>query len=441
MDDRDLSAAEAAYESGDWETAAAGFLAAAEGEEHAGAALHQAGNALMRLRRSEQAAAAYRRASEDDSYERHAAVMSNLGTALSAIGAHEDAIAAFDAALADERYATPYKAMLGRAASLYAMGRYEDAASQYRTAAWADGNPDPGKALNNLGLSFMAMGKPQEAVDAFKAALGLEGYGGKGKASVNLALAYEAIGFHEEAVRAFESARDTYGVDLSGSVLLAYQRSKDASVEDVPEDETASEALAAPIEPGSPETVEGWETADLSTAAFPAAAFELPDAEDEAAARFFNMTEDEMKQADRAARKAERKAKRTPKAIAVRIISTVLVVGVVVGGVLAGLYAGYGYPTQEQTVHGLIDSYRAGQPYTGYWVAVPPANISQEMRALPAKFASYTITGIDRGARTSTAVVSVTLDAGTKLDYDVVLTREGVGWKVSAVKNRWSSTQ
>jgi hypothetical protein len=165
----------------------------------------------------------------------------------------------------------------------------------------------------------------------------------------------------------------------------------------------------------------------------------LPDAHGEATQAFFDRSETEMLEADRAVRKAARSARLTPRAIALRAGIALLAV-LAVAGVLGGLlYAGYGYPTQEQTVSSLLDAYRSGASYTDYWVAVPQTNVKQEMDQLPATFASYRISGVDRSALKSTARVIVRFDTGAELAYDVNLTREGVGWKVNGVKNVWSS--
>jgi tetratricopeptide (TPR) repeat protein len=437
VDERHLSAGEAAYAAEDWHRAAVEYMAAVHGDdaEGSGAALHQAGNALMKLRRYADAVTVYGRAACDATYDRRGAVQANLGTALAALGRHEEAIGAYDEALADETYPTPHKALLGRAGALYALGRFEDAAAGYRQAAWADGNPDPGRALNNLGLAFMALGKPEDAVEAFRGALAVESYAAKGKATANLALSYSEMGFFEEAVREFEAARDEYGHILEGSTLEAYEAAlKRARPEGAGPEGPPAEDLER-------ETVEGWETGELlPSEERESEAPTLPDAEDEATARFFNMTEDDMREADRAVRKAERSAKRTPKAIVLRVGAIVLAVVLLAGAVGGALYLGYGYPTQEQTVSGLLGAYRTGQPYTDFWVAVPQTDVKQAMRALPAKFVSFSIQGVDRASTRSTVLVVIKLDSGSDLSYDIQLAREGVGWKVIGVNNRFNST-
>jgi Tfp pilus assembly protein PilF len=404
--------------------------------EGSGRAYHAAGNSLMKIKRYGDASTVYGHAVRDTDYEKRGTVFANLGAALAAAGRREDAVSAYDAALADPGYQTPYKAMLGKAGALYDLGRYEEAAGAYREAAWADGNTDQGKALNNLGLCFMALGKPEEAVEPYRAALGVAGYAAKGKAASNLGLAYALMGFHEEAVREFEAARDTHGHPLSGAALAAYEASVAALRPDDGRggrDATADAGrLADAASTTLPDGVSPWGEEDD--------AGEEPSEAVDDESRFFTMTEAEMRTEDMAARKAERVASRTPRAIAMRVGIVVGVILLIVGGISALVYFGFGFPTQESTVAAMLDAYRGGKPYAEFWVAVPQTDLKQEMRQLPAKFTSYQVGGVDRAALKSTARVVITLDTGSTLTYDVLLVREGVGWKVNGIKNTWDST-
>ncbi len=435
MDEQRFQVAERLYANGDYKTAAREYLAAAQGTdpEGTGRAYHMAGNALMKLHRYADAATVYGHAAKDPGYEKSGSVHANLGTALAADGRAGEAVEAFDVALEDPGYETAWKALQGKAGALYKSGRLEEAAATYREAAWADGNPDPGRSLNNLGLCFMALSRPEEAVEAYKAALGVEGYEGKGKASANLGLAYNVMGFADEAARAFETARDMYGHELSGAALAAY-----------------GSITAAPAGAGAAsETMEGWETGEMPAVVGDDTRWGEQDADSaETAAtfdedsRFFTMTEDEMRVADREARNAARRARLDTRAPWVRVAGTA--VGVLVAAsVLAGLwYAGIGYPTQSATVAGMIDTYRAGRAVESYWVAVPSADVKEEMRHLPAQFASYRIAGVRMGPSSSVVRVSVAIGSRSDaLSYDVLLVREGVGWKVNGIRNAWSSTK
>lgn len=433
MDEARLAAGKAAFVAGDWKTAARDYLAAVHGLEPPGTgrAYHQAGNALMKLGRYEDAATVYGHSIRDVDYDRRAVVFANLGAALAAAGRLEDAVPAYEAALADPSYPSPYKAMQGKASALYDLGRYEDAALAYRQAAWADGNPDPGKALNNLGLCFMALGKPEEAVEPYRAALGTEGYASKGKAAANLGLAYAQMGFHDEAVSEFEAARDIYAHPLNGAALAAYE----ASLAALRPRDRKDDAPASGAQEAQAEVVErpagDWGEQD-HTGEEPA---ETVDDD----TKFFTITEEEMRAAERDARRAERGAKRTRGSVLARVGIVVAALLVVGGGIAALVYFGFGFPTQEQTVGSMLDAYRNGKAYADYWVAVPQTDVKQEMRQLPARFVSFRVDGVDRSALKSTARVTIKLSSGSNLAYDVLLVREGVGWKVNGIRNAWTS--
>ncbi|TLM89358.1 MAG: tetratricopeptide repeat protein, partial [Actinobacteria bacterium] len=249
MDQNKFAEAQAAYDAGDYRTAAKAFLASAgKGAAGNGSAFHMAGNSLMRLRRYQDAVTVYGHALRDDTYDRRGAVQANLGAAYAALGEYADAATAYERAIGEPGYSAHYKAYQGAAAALMERGKVEEAAVAYRKAAIDPGNPDPGKALVNLGLCFMALGRPGDAAEAYKAALGFDQYQGRGKALSNLGLAYTQMGEYGEAVKAFEKATQLHDHALSPSAVIAY--------------ETARAQLEPPRE-----TVDGWETGDMGAAA------------------------------------------------------------------------------------------------------------------------------------------------------------------------------
>lgn len=436
MDEQRFQQAEGAYATGDYKAAAREYLAAVHGSppEGSGTAYHMAGNALMKLHRYSDAATVYGHAVKDGGYDKRGIVYANLGTALAAAGRPDDAVSAFDAALVDPFYSTAWKALQGKAGALYKANRFEEAATAYREASWADGNPDPGKALNNLGLCFMALERPEDAIEAYRAALAVEGYAGKGKAAANLGLALGVMGFARPAVAAFEDARDTYGHELTGASLTAYEALK-RSVPPEPIGEQVEGWATGEMQPVFAEGEHGWGEQDIE------ADDSVTDADAEGEDQFFTRTEEEMVAVDREARKAERTVRREGRSpwLTFGVIS--LAVVVLVGLFLGLWYGGVGYPTQASAVSGMIDAYSKGGSVEAYWVAVPSTDIKQEMRHLPAEFSSYQITGVRRGPTSSVVRVSVKLsDQAAPLAYDILLVREGVGWKVDGIRNAWSST-
>jgi len=407
-----------AYKTGDYRVAAREFLGATTGNGD-GAAYHQAGNALMRLKRYDDAVAVYTKALNDPSYDRRSTVQANLGTALVAARKHEDAVKVYRAALDDPGYETRYKALQGLAGALFEIGAIDKAAEAYRQAALDDMNPDPGKALNNLGLAYMKLGKPQDAVEAYRAAVDMDHYAGRGKASANLGMAYVALGMHGKAVRAFERARDEFGYELPEAAIAAFDASKSAM--DVPE------------------IVEGWRTGelpplDVARKVHSSEEFEEPDSE------FFTRTDSDMKVADKAARKQERVEKRESRNMWLNVAVWVVVVLVLAGGLAFAWLSGFGYPTQQMTVAELLDAHGRGEAVAEFWVAVPTADVEKEMGNLPVDFTGYEIGAIERSAKTSQVEVTVMLETGTPLVYQVLMVREGVGWKVNGITNDWRST-
>lgn len=423
MEQSRLNAAETAYAAGDWTAAAREYLAAAAGEiEGSGYAFHRAGNALVKLKRFEDAASVYERALRDSSYRERATVAANLGTAKAALGAHDDAASAFQRALELPEYTARYKALQGLGGAYYEMGRIEDAAEAYRQAALDSANPDPGKALNNLGLCFMALDRASDAVEAYRAAVDLESYKGRGRAAANLGMAYVSLGMHDKAVASFERARDEFGYPLSPQVESAYR---------------ASLAALGPRQ----ERVDGWSTGELAPVPAPVTRppLEFVDEGDEEITRFFSVTDEEMKQVDRDARRRERSERQPKRPLWMSVLIWAAIVVAVAGGVVAAYMYGLGYPTQQMTVSGVMEAYADGDDVGSYWVAVPATDVDKAMSSLPPEWTSYTIGEVKRSARTSTVEVTVTLERGGVVTYEFSLAREGVGWKVNGLSTSFSS--
>ncbi len=464
MDQAKFQEAQSAYDAGDYRAAARGFLAAAgKGPAGNGAAYHMAGNALMRLRRYQDAITVYGHALRDDTYDRRGALHGNLGTAYACLGEYTEAERAFRLALEEPDYATPWKAWQGIGSALMERGRVEEAASAYRTAAVDTDNPEPAKALVNLGLCFMALARPADAAEAYKAALGFDEYEGRGKALANLGIAYTQMGEYEQAVRAFERATELHGHVLSDAARQAYD---------------VALAQTRPVR----ETVEGWQTGDLvavgpegisaagwTTGELDALGRDTPTAspsvygrgemrvdvtgpssaagsmeegsfaDEDSVSEFFAMTEAEMKRRDREARRARRRSKGVAGLLR-RFGGVGAAVVVLCAGLAAAYWLGYGWPTQESSVLGLLDTYRQGGDVQVFWVAVTEKDIAKEMAKVPPDVKDFAIDSVERGRRTSTALVTVTPEKGAPLHYRVTLSREGVGWRVDGIDNDWRST-
>lgn len=544
VDQSRFQEAQQAYEAGEFRVAAKGFLASAtRGPDGNGAAYHMAGNALMRLRRYQDAVTVYGHALRDSIYDRRGAVWANLGAAYVEIGDYTEAAKAYEEAIEEPDYATPFKAYQGMAGALLERGRVEEAAVSYRKAALDPGNPDPGKALVNLGLCFMALGRAEDAIEAYQAALGFDQYEGRGKALANLGQAHVALGQYAEAVRAFEKSTQMHGHKLSPAASAAYatalqqlhpegmqtaeQSTRPVIADDatiaqffgeepaqpasipqvgtdvepreaavavataapadvaaaVPDAAASARAATAPVSdvatptpavtapvsdvsapapaatvpvsdvpapvasaaipaqvtgPAAPEMVTGQFTQPLAPFDHAVAETELGIGDEKAVADFFSVSEEELKARGREASRAERHAK-GPHAIWRTVAVVAVAIVVALAGLIGAYEMGYGWPTQNQSVTGMMNAYRAGTPTDGYWVAAPAKDIKKEMAKIP-PVKSFTIGTAVQHATVSKVPITVTPQTGAALHYTVTLSREGVGWKVSAVDNDWSAT-
>lgn len=422
MDDTRLAAGEKAYAAAEWTAAAREFLGAAGGEiRGSGYAFHRAGNALMKLKRIDDACAVYERALADPDYGDRAAVARNLGTARMSLGKPQEAALAFRRALEEADEDSRHKALQGLGGALYEMGEIEEAAEMYRRAAIEFRNPDPGKALNNLGLCQMALERPEDAVQSYQAAVDLHDYQGRGRAAANLGMAYASLGMHERAVAAFERARQEFGHVFSPAVDAAYR---------------ASVVAAAPLE-----RVDGWSTGQMPVAGEHTSPIAFDDVASDAVTGFFARTDEDMRAADREARRSDRSARREAKPLWVSLLVWGAV-AVLVAGVLIGAYVmGYGYPTQQMSVNGVLGAYSAGEDVGSYWVAVPALDVDKAMSGLPPEWQSYTIGAVEQSARASTVEVTIVHEQGGEIAYRFSLAREGVGWKINGVTTAFNSLE
>jgi tetratricopeptide (TPR) repeat protein len=463
VDQTRFQEAQHAYDAADYRSAAKLFLAAAGGgADGNGAAYHMAGNALIRLRRYQDAITVYGHALRDSIYDKRGAVLANLGASYTALADYAEAVKAYEGALEEPDYATPYKAYQGMANALMERGRVEEAAISYRKAALDPGNPDPGKALVNLGLCFMALGRPADAVEAYQAALGFDDYSGRGKALANLGQAYVALGEYDEAVKSFEKATQLHSHQLSAPAAAAYatalaQARPERQVVDgwqtgeiphvaLPDDGSSAlwatdEFAPATQEPSAPVL---FDQADPEVSGLPpeadAAADELGFGDEAAVADFFTVTEEQLKERDRETRRQGRASAPSRKGGGARAAIVVVVLVVLVAALLGGAYAlGLGWPTQQQTTTGLLTAHQTGGSVNGFWVAVPQKDVAKEMAKIP-PLKSFAINGVDMHPQSSTVAVTVAPKNGAPLNYSITMSREGVGWKVTGVENDWSST-
>jgi tetratricopeptide (TPR) repeat protein len=440
-----------AYHSGDYAQALRGFYQCLK-EDYprfqpgdAGLVYHRLGNSLLKLRNLNEAVTAYQKAIEDSAYTDRSGVCVNLGTSLNGLGRHEEAIPYFETALADPAYSTPYRAQMGLGAVYSKLGKYVEAGTAFRDAALDESNPDPVKALMNLGSTFMALDRPTDAVEAYLAALDFRATD-KTLAKVydRLGQAYVAAQSYDEAIVAFEEALGVDGHELN----LKSQNDYDEALrlrkrQGEPGSQTDAYALHTADYSGF-DYLEGQEPAydELAGVSGHYGGGNVPIAENTG---FFTATDDDLIAHSKRQMRAERKLHhRGLKAFLAILIILILLLG----SAVFAYTQGFGWPTQQSVIEDFFTAHAAGEDTSEYWIdsELYATDINRILDGV-AKSDSVTIDSIgpvEEGGSmmaSTRAVVTVHLPAGGTMHYEVLLTRDLIGWKINNINMIFASQE
>ena len=450
--------AKIAYDSGDYAQALRGFYACLKEDSDsfepgdAGLVYHRLGNCLIKLRSFNEAAATYSKALEDPDYADKAAVQANLGMALVGLGKHEEAIKSFKAALDDPNYEAPYRAQMGLGGAYMKLGMIVDAGTAYRNAALDETNPNPVKALISLGVCFMALDRPRDAIDAYLAALDFKATGTTlNKTYANLGQAYVAMGRYQEALNVFQDALRDDSYTLSAAAQADYRMAEkmlnggesaaEATRDKLGEREYPLSGLDKPaadsIYGGYPADGFGMTEQVSQTRQIPYGSGNVPLAADTG---FFTATDSDLIALGKNQMRSERKMRHTGLKV---FLGFVILLVLVLGAAVVAYTQGIGYPSQETVIEGLFEAHAAGEDITPYWVSSDEAGVRTINRIMDmvATTDSISIDYLSRSMSESEAVVSARLPEGGVLRYDIMMTRDMLGWKINGLELAFTSQQ
>ncbi|MBR3315967.1 MAG: tetratricopeptide repeat protein [Atopobiaceae bacterium] len=410
----------AAYQAGDWASAASLLGDAKAPGEVNGRIDHLRGNALMKLGRYDDAAQAYAEALQDTSYGMAGALGTNRGRALLAAGRVQEAADALRRATEDTSYATPYKAYIALGSACRAMGDVRGAGIAYRNAAIDESNPDPSSALRKLGACFMDLGRPSDAVESYRTALDFStDLRTQSATYCDLALAYVAANRMTEAVDAFDHATAD-GSMLSPEAQAAYDAARNAVAARSGNRVSDTDDLLAAAGYGEfsdPLDPTGETTGNL-----------MPSPEDTG---FFSVTEEELVNNDRRRRRGG----------AGRVITVILVIVLLLGAACGvAYYLGFGWPTQESVAQELFAKKANGEDVSQLISSNVDDETRQHVESLVPKSTGTSIGGVTRSMNASEVAVTATLEEGASKSYSVHMVRDGIGWKVSSIEEQYAST-
>ena len=412
MNNQALEQARNAYRAGDFASAAQLFAAAKDAAEVNGEVDHLRGNALMRLGRYAEAAAAYAAALADAAYGKRGALLTNQGKALAAAGDLQGAVSSFTAATQDASYATPYKAYVGLGSALQKLGQATEAGVAFRQAAIDGTNPAPASALASLGDCFVTLQRPEDAIEAFRTALDFVGPRDDSR-SINAGLGQAYVGANRfsDAIDAFNRATADGIYRLTPDQQAAFDRAHDTL--------SGATAMVATGN-GYTDGVDPLDPLGKSGNFMP----------DPSNTGFFTLSESEMIQQDKQAMKVRRKHRHT----GLKVFIVILVLLLIAAGGLGFAYTrGLGFPSQQDTLNKLFQAVTDGTDSSEFFAGGLDDSQKSIIAASIPKDATPTIEGMDAGMSTSTATVKVTLSKGGEMTYTVDFVRDGLGWLVSNV--------
>ena len=143
--------------------------------------------------------------------------------------------------------------------------------------------------------------------------------------------------------------------------------------------------------------------------------------------RFFTQSEEELEQWSRGMAKMERKRR----GVGLKIFIVIIILLLAAVGACAFLYTqGYGFPTQESVVQQLFND--PGNASSVMVSGVDQSTVDSVTDIL-VQDASPTIDGIDKSMSSSVAYVTADAGEGGTVSYQVQMSRDLIGWKVSDV--------
>lgn len=474
--------AESAYKRGDFAEALQLFTKCLEDDNgqklapgETGLLYHRIGNCLMRLRDFDEAIHAYTQSLADTAYQSVGAVNNNLGNCYASLRDYDNAVKCFQAAIKDPHYRTPYKPFTGLGNAYLRLGKSAEAGNAFRSGALDPNNPNPAHDLLNLGICFMALNRPSDAVQSYQSALQFHMDAPlRNRLYANLGQAYTATGQMQQAVSAFETAladktyflSDAANVDyrraaglvaqgtavmdpITGEIPVTPENPSTQNAATAPSQQSASasqqqqqvspQAAAAPTQqipptsdfsgfdkPGdSSQMYAEVDNAQANQNPYYQTAQDVQDKYQSPEDRFFHATDQELDHYGKQVAKKERKRRN----VGVKIAIVVVVLVVILAGL--GIFAytqGYGMPDQETVVTQLFQTKSD---------SVFSSSVSQDDSASILNMISQdnnaSIDQIDKAMNVSTAYVTASTAQGGQVHYQIQLSRDGLGWKISSV--------
>jgi tetratricopeptide (TPR) repeat protein len=146
---------------------------------------------------------------------------------------------------------------------------------------------------------------------------------------------------------------------------------------------------------------------------------------------FFDRTEKEIVEEAREDRKKARKSRGVGLKVAILIV--VLAILVVGAGAVAYVL-GYGYPMQEDVARDFFAAAQSGDDTSQYWASDVDESSRNSQMAVLSDLTSYNVEAVSRSMSQTTVYVKGTLSEGGQVDYELVMSRDGLSWAIEYIE-------
>ena len=161
----------------------------------------------------------------------------------------------------------------------------------------------------------------------------------------------------------------------------------------------------------------------------------MPSPEDTA---FFDISEQQINNNARKGKKQDRRARGCGLKIAIAFVFICILIA---GAAVAAYVLGYGYPLQETVTEDFFAAVQDDGDTSQYWAKDVSPSMQRAQEASLEDLTSYEVVAVQRSMNQTAVFVNATLEQGGNIDYEVVLTRDGISWAIQFVQLYFPSEQ
>ena len=161
----------------------------------------------------------------------------------------------------------------------------------------------------------------------------------------------------------------------------------------------------------------------------------MPSPEDTA---FFDISEQQINSNARKGKRQDRRARGCGLKIAIVFVFICILIA---GAAVAAYVLGYGYPLQETVTEDFFAAVQEDGDTSQYWAKDVSSSMQRAQEASLDDLTSYEVVAVQRSMNQTAVFVNATLKQGGNIDYEVVLTRDGISWAIQFVQLYFPSEQ